>query len=175
MDIVKSCLTGSSRASDISLPHVAMMNEVLHGKVYDWAALLAEQMSEFMTLQHKTFYMSHYVIGLFLEATTRMIPNDALEAKPGALVLGKPPIMQWKHLDTLGTKTIGQKRLRLDGGNTNSGREETSSEESGTNGEGEEDEEVEVITATPLRFLRPVLLAMTHLAPVGIHGTLGFG
>ena len=107
MDIVKSRLTGSSHASDITFPHVAMMNDILHGIVYDWATLLAERMSEFLTLQHKTFYMPHYAIGLFLEATTWMIPNDALEAKSGPLVLGEPPIMQWKHLDTLGTKRVG--------------------------------------------------------------------
>ena len=93
MDIVKSHLTGSSRASDISFPHIAMMNGILHSRLYDWAALLAEQMSEFMTLQHKTFYMPHYSIGLFLDAMTQMIPNDALEAKPGPLALGEPLIM----------------------------------------------------------------------------------
>ena len=107
MDIVKSRLTGSSRALDISFPHVAKMNGILHDRVYDWAALLAERMSKFMTLQHKTFYMPHYAIGLFLDVTTRMIPNDALEAKLGPLALGEPPIMQWRHLDTLSTKTVG--------------------------------------------------------------------
>ena len=70
-----------------------MMNGILHGRVYDWAALLAEWMSEFMTLQHKTFYMPHYAIELFLDATAQMIPNDALEAKPGPLAPGEPPII----------------------------------------------------------------------------------
>ena len=100
-----------------------------------------------------------------------MIPNDALEAKPRPLTPGEPRIMQWKHLDTLGTKTIGQKRPRPDGGDTDSGREETSSEESGFE---EDDKDVEVIMATPLRFPRPVLSTMTHLVPVGIHGIPGF-
>ena len=45
MDIVKSRLTGSSHASNISFPHMAMMNGILNGRVYDWAALLAERMS----------------------------------------------------------------------------------------------------------------------------------
>ena len=175
MDIVKSRLTGSSRASDISFPHVAMMNGILNGRVYDWATLLAERMSEFMTLQHRTFYMPHYAIGLFLDTTARMIPMDVLEAKPGPLAPGEPPIMQWRHLDTLGTKTIGQKRPRTDGGNTDSGQEETSSEESGSEGEEEDDEEVEVITATPLKFPRPVLSATAHLTPVSMHGIPGFG
>ena len=42
-------------------------------------------------------------------------------------------------------------------------------------GEEEDDEEVEVITATPLRFPRPVLSATTHLVPIGAHGIPGFG
>ena len=121
MDIVKSRLTGSSRTSDISFPHMAMMNRILNGRVYDWAALLAERMSEFITLQHKTFYMPHYAIGLFLDAIVQMIPMDALEAKPRPLAPSEPPIMQWRHLDTLGTKTTEQKRPRADGGITDSG------------------------------------------------------
>ena len=73
MDLVKSRLTRSSRASDISFPQVSMMNEIMNGKVYDWAFVLVERMHEFMMLQHKTFYMPHYAIGLFLNATMRMI------------------------------------------------------------------------------------------------------
>ena len=78
-------------------------------------------------------------------------------------------------MDTLGTKTVGQKRPRPDGGDIDSNREETSLEESGSEGEEEDDEEVEVITATPLRFPWPVLSTTTHLVLVGIHGVLGFG
>ena len=81
------------------------MNEIMTGKVYDWASVLAEWMHEFMTLQHKTFYMPHYAIGLFLDAAVRMIPADDLEAQPGPLAPDEPPIMRWKHLDT----TSGQK------------------------------------------------------------------
>ena len=55
------------------------------------------------------------------------------------------------------------------------GREEISLEESGTDGEEEEDEEVEVITATPLRLPRLELLAKTPLALIGIHVISGFG
>ena len=67
-------------------------------------------MYELMTLQHKTFYMPHYAIGLFFEATTRVILIDVLEAKPGPLAPGEPSILQWRHLDTLGTKiTVGHK------------------------------------------------------------------
>ena len=68
---------------------VSMMN----GRVYDWAPLLVERMDEFMTLQHKTFYMPHYAIGLFLNAIARMIPTDKLEIKPGLIKPGEPPIM----------------------------------------------------------------------------------
>ena len=70
---------------------------------------------------------------------------------------------------------VGQKRPRPDGGDTDSGREETSSEENGFEGEEEDDEEVEVITAMTLRFPLPLLSATTHLVPVGAHGILGFG
>ena len=59
MDVVKSRLTGSSRASNISFLLVSMMNGLMNGKVYDWASLLAMRMDEFMTLQHKIFYMPH--------------------------------------------------------------------------------------------------------------------
>ena len=41
LDMVKSRLTGSSRASDISFPLVSVMNGIMGGKVYDWASLLA--------------------------------------------------------------------------------------------------------------------------------------
>ncbi len=50
MDLVKSRLTGSSRASDITFPQVSMMNSIMTGKVYDWASVLAKRMHEFMTL-----------------------------------------------------------------------------------------------------------------------------
>ena len=49
MDVVKSRLTRSSRASDISFPMVGMMNGLMNGRVYDWASLLAARMDEFMT------------------------------------------------------------------------------------------------------------------------------
>ena len=112
MDVVKSRLMQSSRVSDVSFPQVSMMNGIMNGKVYNWAPVLAERMHEFMMLQHKTFYMSHYTIGLFLDATAWTIPVDRLEAKPALLALGEPPIMQWKHLDTTDKKKdiVGQKR-----------------------------------------------------------------
>ena len=150
------------------------MNDIMNGKVYDWAFVLAECMHEFMTLQHKTFYMPHYAIGLFLDATTWMIPEDRLEARPRPLAPGEPPIMQWKHLDTTsGQKgTAGQKRPRLDtGGDIDNGRQETSSEENCTGEEeGEDDdEEIGIITATPLLFPRPTLSATSRLVPAGAH------
>ena len=44
------------------------MNGIMQGMVYDWATVLADRMQEFMSLQHRTFFMPHYAIGLFLEA-----------------------------------------------------------------------------------------------------------
>ena len=70
-----------------------MMNSIMIEKVYDWAFVLPERMHEFMTLQHKTFYMPHYTIGLFLDVATRMIPADQLEAKPRPLAPREPLIM----------------------------------------------------------------------------------
>lgn len=110
MDLVKSRLTRSSHASDISFPKVVMMNGIPNGRVYNWDALLTKRINEFMTIQHKTFYMPHYAIGLFLEAIMQIIPLDMLEVKPGSITLGESPIMQWRHLDTLGNKArMGQK------------------------------------------------------------------
>ncbi len=63
--------------------------------------------------------------------------------------------------------------MRPDDGNTDSGREETSSKESETDKEDEEDEEIEVIAATVLRFPRLALSVMTHLVPIGIHDISG--
>ena len=87
------------------------MNGLMNGKVYDWASLLATRMDEFLTLQHKTFYMPHYAIRLFLEVTARMIPQEKLKIQPSLVVPGKPPIMQWRHLDSpVGQKGVDQKR-----------------------------------------------------------------
>lgn len=73
---------GQGRAPDIALPQIMLMNGLMNGIVYDWAALLAERMYEFLTLQHRTFYMPHYAIGLFLEAMREVVPEDELEVRP---------------------------------------------------------------------------------------------
>lgn len=125
MDVVKSWLIGSSRASDISFPQVSLMNGIMNDKVYNWSSVLAERMHEFMMLQHRTFYMAHYAIGLFLDAVAQAIPVDRLEVKLGPLAPGEPPIMQWRHLDIVSGQrsTVGQKRPRVDiAGDTDSGR-----------------------------------------------------
>ena len=162
MDVVKSRFTGSNMVSDISFPLVGMMNGLMNGKVYDWISLLATRMDEFMTLQHKTFYMPHYAIRLFLEATARTIPQEKLEIQPSPAVPGKPLIMQWRHLDSPeGQKGVGQKRVQQEMeelGNTDSGCQDTSGEKDDSEDmeveqdEEEDDEEVGVISATPLRF-----------------------
>ena len=72
MDVIKNRLT---RASNITLPQITFMN----GTVYDWATVLADTMDEFMTLQHRTFFMLHHAIGLFLEAALHQVPTDDFE------------------------------------------------------------------------------------------------
>ncbi len=93
MDVIKSRLTGATRASDIALPQIVFMNGIMQGVVYDWASVLADGMEEFMTLQHRTFFMPQHAIGLFLEAAASKIPMDGFEAPPrGKLADGEPPI-----------------------------------------------------------------------------------
>lgn len=81
MDVIKSRLTGASRASD-TLPQITFMNGIMNGIVYDWATVLADRMEEFMTLEHQTFYMPHHAISLFLEASLHQIPADNFEVPP---------------------------------------------------------------------------------------------
>ena len=111
MDVIKSKLTGASRASDIALPQITFMNGIMNSIVYDWAIVLADRMEEFMTLQNQTFYMPHHAIGLFLEATLHPGPADDFEVPPrGKLVLGEPLVFYRRHLDTGGTMA-SQKRV----------------------------------------------------------------
>lgn len=55
---------------------------LMNNGVFDWTKFLAERMYEFMSLQYKTFYMLHYAIGLFLDATWMQISTDRLEVRP---------------------------------------------------------------------------------------------
>lgn len=111
IDVIKSKLTGATRASNIALPHIVFMNGTMNDMVYDWATVLANRMEEFMTLQHCTFFMPHHAIGLFLDAAVNQIPMDDFEAPPWRkLAQGEPPIFYWRHLDTSGT-TVGQKKV----------------------------------------------------------------
>lgn len=50
MDVLKSRLMGASRASDIAMAQVLLVNGIHNGVVYDWASVLADRMEEFMTL-----------------------------------------------------------------------------------------------------------------------------
>ena len=118
--------------------------------------------------------MPHYAVGLLLDATVWMIPEDRLEAKLEPLAPGEPPIIQWRHLDlAIGQKgSTGQKRPRLDTGcDTDSEWQETSSEENSVGEEeGEDDnEEVEIVTATPLLFPHPALSTIACLVPACLH------
>ena len=54
MDVIKSRLTGATRASNIALLQIVFMNGIMNGIIYDWETVLADQMEEFMTLQHYT-------------------------------------------------------------------------------------------------------------------------
>ena len=80
------------------------MNGIMQGTVYDWATVLADRMEELMTLQHRTFFMPHHAIGLFLEVVVNQVPLDDFEAPPrGKLANREPPIFYWRHLDMGGT------------------------------------------------------------------------
>lgn len=130
MDIVKSRLTGASRASDIALTHLIFMNGIRNGTVYDWASVMAERLYEFMTLQHRTFYMPHIAIGLFLNAAREQILAEKLRPQPVDIATGEPLIFHWRHLDAGGVQT-GSKRKRQvlsesEGENVDSGQEESS-------------------------------------------------
>ena len=129
MDVIKSRLTGVSRASDIVLSYIVFMNGIMNGTVYDWAIVLADRMEEFMTLQHRTFFMPHHAIGLFLEAIVNQLPLDDFEVpSKGKLAEGEPPIFYWRHLDTGGTTARQKKVFRgLEASvDTDSRREDTS-------------------------------------------------
>lgn len=67
MDLVKSRLTRPSHASDIAIWMIGLMNGIRCGKVYNWGQLLAERIHDFLRLEHKTFYMCHHAINLFLD------------------------------------------------------------------------------------------------------------
>ena len=147
MDVIKSRLTSTTQASDIALPQVVFMNGIMQGIVYDWASVLANRMEEFMTLQHRTFFMPHHAIGLFLEAATSQIPLDDFEAPPrGKLTDEEPPIFYWRHLDMGGTTTNQKRVIRgLDAsGDTDSGQEDTSESDGAESVKEEENTSAEV-------------------------------
>lgn len=101
MDVMKSRLTRSNRASDIALPQIIWMNGLMNGVQYDWATILADRLYEFMTLHHRTFYIPHYAIRLFLEAMRSQLSEEAPR---------EPPIFYWQHMDVGMTPMVGQKR-----------------------------------------------------------------
>ena len=99
-----------SQASDIALPQIVFMSGIMNNMVYDWAAVLADRMEEFMTLQHRTFFMPHHAIGLFLEAAANQLPLENFDAPPREkLANGEPPIFYWRHLDTGGQQLVRRK------------------------------------------------------------------
>lgn len=92
-----------------------LLNGIHNGIVYDWASVLADRMEEFMTLQHRTFYMPYHAIGFFLDAVRLRGSPDKHLAPQGHVHLGQPPIFYWMHLDTTapsGDIHSGTKRKR---------------------------------------------------------------
>lgn len=160
MDVIKSRLTRARRALDIAFPQIVFKNGITNMMVYDWACVLADRMEEFMTLQHRTFYMPHHAIGLFLEAALHQF-----------LAQGEPPIFYWQYLDTGGT-IAGQNRVMqgLTMGETDSDRKDTSESEETTskrdNSLAEDKTEVTQTVSSPKSlFALSLLPATTHLIP----------
>lgn len=55
LDQIKSRLMDASRASDIAIWMICLMNGITLGTIYDWASMFLERIKEFLTLEHKTF------------------------------------------------------------------------------------------------------------------------
>lgn len=107
MDLVKSRLTSSSYASDIDIRMIGLMNGIKCGKVYNWGQLLAERIHDFLRLEHKTFYMCHHAISLFLDVVPLQVPPEiwgTFEPR-GRVEPNKPTMYYYTHLDTLGDTT----------------------------------------------------------------------
>lgn len=117
MDLVKSRLTEASRASDIAVWMIGLMNGIKCGKVYNWEQCLAERIHDFLRLEHKTFYMCHHAISLFLDVVRLQVPPEMWGTFElhGRVEPNKPTIYYYTHLDTLGdTVQPTKKRRKLD-------------------------------------------------------------
>ncbi|XP_057855203.2 uncharacterized protein LOC131064892 [Cryptomeria japonica] len=114
MDLVKSRLIGASRASDIAIWMIGLMNGIKCGKVYNWGQLLAERIHDFLRLEHKMFYMCHHAISLFLDVVRLQVPPEiwgTFEPR-GRVEPNKPTMYYYIHLDTLGDTTQPTKKRR---------------------------------------------------------------
>lgn len=102
MDILKSKLTAISKASDIAIWMLQLMYGLNNGKVYNWGRVLSNRVKEFMLLKHKTLYIPHHVIALFLEALrTQVAPEHRGNFLATSRVEPyKPAMYYWLHLDT---------------------------------------------------------------------------
>lgn len=142
LSAVKSRLTGASRASDIAIAQIVLMNGLHNGVVYDWASLLADRMDEFMTLQYKKFYMPHHAIGLFLDAVCTQITPGSQPLEPqGRVAPDQPPIFYWSHLDVLAhgaEARLGTKRKKPAMPETESDSEDFDAEEEDADSDKEE-------------------------------------
>lgn len=71
---------------------------------------------DFLKLEHKTFYMCHHAISLFLDAVCLQVPPKmwgTFEPR-GRVEPNKPSMYYYAHMDTLGDTTQPAKRRKLD-------------------------------------------------------------
>lgn len=143
LDIIKSKLTVASRASDVAIWMLRLMHGLSNGKIYNWGRVLSSRVKEAMLLKHKTLYVPHHLIALFLEALRTQV---ALENRGGFVASSrvepyKPAMHYWLHLDTftVTTKTTPRKKARqeLAGSLEDGGEEDNNSEEEVETGEEE--------------------------------------
>lgn len=113
MDLVKSRLTRTSRASDIAIWMIGLMNGLSLGRVYNWSQLLSDRIHDFLSLEHKTFYMCHHAICLFLEVVRTQVPSEKGKFQSqGRVEPNKPAMYYWIHWDTLGGDAIQSARKK---------------------------------------------------------------
>lgn len=136
MDILKSKLTAASRASNVAIWMLSVMYGLSNGKIYNWGRALSSRVTEAMLLKHKTLYVPHHIIALFLEALRTQV---ALENRGGFVASSrvepyKPAMYYWLHLDTftvVATETTPRKKARqeLAGSMEDGGEEDNNSDE----------------------------------------------
>lgn len=78
---------------------------------------MAERIHDFLKLEHKTFYMCHHAISLFLDVVRPQVPQEmwgTFEPR-GWVEPNKLTMYYYAHLDTLGdTAQPTKRRKKLD-------------------------------------------------------------